>query len=72
MKADERAPKLYDVFVRNWWRWEHGRRVPDPGARKRWLARGVTEAEARRMCQEWNQRHEPGKLGRKAEYWGSN
>lgn len=69
------AEKLCDVFVRNWWRWEtdrHGlrRRVPNPGARKRYLARGVTESEALAMCKRYNESHNPGLLSRKAEFQG--
>lgn len=65
--------KSCTVFVRNWWRWErdrHGMRrlVPDPGARKRTLARGLTEAEAVRMCHQYNETHKPGPLSRKAEF----
>jgi len=63
------------VFVRNWWRWERStfgdrghRLVPDPGARKTTLARGMTEEEARAMCSEYRKTHEPGPLSRKAEY----
>jgi hypothetical protein len=61
------------VFVRNWWRWEtnrHGMRelVPDPGARKYTIARVKTEDEARDICREYNAKHKPGKLSRKAEY----
>ena len=65
----------YRVFVRNWWRWERStfgdrarRLVPDPGARKTTLARGMTEVEARAMCSEYLKTHKPGPLSRKAEY----
>lgn len=62
--------KLYDVFVRTWWRknpaWPNGLE-PCPG-RKRYLARRVTWAEARRMCEEYNTTHNPGRLSRKAEF----
>lgn len=69
----------YRVFVRNWWRWEyaslrfpgdksHRRLVPDPGARKTIVARHCTEAEARRICDEYAETHKPGPLSRKAEY----
>ena len=60
---------MYKVFVRNWWRMENGQRVPDPGARKHTLHTGIdTEEEAREICQEYNETHEPGILSRKAEY----
>jgi hypothetical protein len=60
----------YNVFVRNWWRrnpsWPGGR---EPGAgRKTYLNRGVSWADARRICQEYNETHDPGFLSRKAEF----
>jgi hypothetical protein len=69
------AEKLCDVFVRNWWRREtdrHGLRrlVPNPGARKSYLARGVTETEALAICKRYNETHKPGPLSRKAEFQG--
>lgn len=61
---------LYNVFVRNWWRrnpaWPDGLE-PYPG-RKRYLRRGLTYAEARRMCIDYNDTHKPGRLSRKAEF----
>lgn len=62
----------YTVFVRNWYRREvtaYGSRiVPNPGARKTTLAKGLTETEARDMCKRYNETHKPGPLSRKAEY----
>ena len=67
----------YDVFVRNWYKWERNtiagryverRKVPAPGARKTYLARHVTYADARRLCEDYNMTHEPGPLSRKAEF----
>lgn len=61
----------YNVFVRTWWKrnpnYPGGR---EPGAgKKRYLKRGVaTEEEARRICKEYNDTHDPGFLSRKAEY----
>ena len=60
----------YDVFTRTWWRrnpgWPNGR---EPGAgRKTYLARRVTYEEARRLCREYNDTHDPGPLSRKAEF----
>jgi hypothetical protein len=63
-----RGADTYNVFVRNWWRIENGRRVPDPGAQKRYIARGVSETEAREICAEYRANHEPGELSRKAEF----
>ncbi len=62
---------LYNVFVRNWWKlnpaWPGGRE-PDPCARKHRIARGVTYTEARRLCEQYNTTHSPGRLSRKAEF----
>lgn len=62
----------YRVFTRTWWKrnpaWPSGLE-PCPG-RKRVLRRGLTLEEARKMCQEWNSSHKPGKLSRKAEFEG--
>ncbi len=63
---------MYRVFVRNWWKrnpsWPQGLE-PAGGARKRTIARNVrTQEEARRIAQEYNRTHKPGKLSRKAEY----
>ena len=61
----------YTVFVRNWWisdkSYPYGKR-PGPGP-KTIIRRGVdTEEEARKICAEYNETHEEGKLSRKAEY----
>jgi hypothetical protein len=60
--------KSYRVFVRNWWRRENGRLVPDPGARKTTIARGCTYDEARSICERHAATHRPGPLSRKAEF----
>lgn len=58
----------YTVFVRDWYIYnDKGQRVPGPGEREI-LAEGVTLAEARAMCKEWNDEHDPGPLSRKAEF----
>lgn len=61
----------YKVFVRNWWKlnpeWPNGLE-PDAGARMVTLRRGLTEAEAKQLCQNYNETHKPGKFSRKAEY----
>lgn len=59
---------MYKVFVRNWWRKENGKLVPDPGARKLTLDYVSTENEAREICRDYNNSHNPGELSRKAEY----
>jgi hypothetical protein len=63
---------MYTVFVRNWWRanpdWPNGCE-PDASGRRRVIARNIqTEDEARRIAQQYNATHKPGKLSRKAEY----
>ena len=62
--------EMFDVFHRTWWRpnpsWPDGRE-PGVGA-KTYIARRVTEEEARAICREWNATHDPGPLSRKAEY----
>lgn len=61
---------MYNVFVRDWWRYDAaGRLVPNPGARKYTIERGLaSESEAREIAQEYNRTHSPGLLSRKAEY----
>ena len=58
----------YEVFARDWWRWEKGRLVPYPGAPEEFLGYADTEEQARMACREYNDSHEPGDLSRKAEY----
>jgi hypothetical protein len=60
--------EYYNVFVRNWWRMERGRRVPDPGARKTYLRKHVTYEDARAICEAYKAEHDPGQLSRKAEF----
>lgn len=60
----------YTVFHRTWWRrnpdWPGGR---EPGVGKRhFIAKVWSEEEARQLCREWNQSHDPGLLSDKAEY----
>ena len=61
-------PRIYTVFVRNWYRREAGKLVPAYGARKTTLAKNLTYAEARQMCENYNTTHSPGVLSRKAEF----
>lgn len=66
-----RGADTYDCFVRDWWRaperGESGRQ-PYPGAPRRYVARGVSYAEARAICREYNDSHEPGWRSRKCEF----
>lgn len=62
----------YKVFRRTWWTenksWPNGL---EPCAGKRRYFAGEkfqTEEEARQFCQEWNKRHDPGRLSLKAEF----
>ena len=72
-----RGQNTYDVFVRDWWRrpdkgepgyGQPDARTPYPGAPKRYIARGVSEDEARQICADYRASHEPGWRSRKAEY----
>ena len=60
----------YNVFVRNWWKlnkdWPDGLE-PGPG-RKTYIRHGVSIDEARKICEDYNDTHERGKLSRKAEF----
>jgi hypothetical protein len=62
--------KYYNVFVRNWWRnnpgWPNGLE-PCPG-RKTYLRKSVTWEDARAICKQYNDSHNPGRLSRKAEF----
>ncbi len=70
-----RGADTYDVFVRDWWRRPergepggHYGRVPYPGAPKRYIAKGVSETEARAICADYNETHPADWRSRKAEY----
>lgn len=60
----------YHVFTRTWWAenpaWPNGLE-PCPGERH-YIARHVTYADARELCEEYNDTHEPGRLSLKAEF----
>lgn len=62
---------MYRVFTRTWWRrnpsYPGGR---EPGAGRKYTLRWnvETEDEARAICRQYNETHEPGFLSRKAEY----
>lgn len=62
--------KQYNVFTRTWWKINP--RYPsglEPSAgKKHYTAKGVTWAEARQLCKDYNDSHAPGKLSRKAEF----
>ena len=64
------SAETYRVFTRTWWRlnpaYPEGRE-PCPGP-EHTLARRMTYEEARAFCLDWNARHKPGQLSRKAEF----
>jgi hypothetical protein len=63
----------YTVFTRNWWKevkTSYGQKqlVPDASARRTVLERNLSLEDARKLCEDWNNNHRPGKLSRKAEF----
>jgi hypothetical protein len=63
---------MYHVFTRSWWKIVKGQygqtsRVPYMG-RKTTLAHVNTEQQARAICKQYNESHNPGPTSRKAEY----
>ena len=69
-KTTEEETTLYNVFHRTWWKdnpaWPRGLE-PQPGERHE-IAEGVTWAEARQLCDEYNASHDEGRLSDKAEF----
>jgi hypothetical protein len=64
---------MYNVFTRTWWRynpdWPNGLE-PHLG-RKAYIAKNVTtEKMAQKLCSEYNDNNDAGRLSRKAEYEG--
>ena len=61
---------MYKVFTRAWWRdnpkWPNGLE-PHAGP-KRTICYASTEREAREICQDYNDMHDPGPYSYKAEY----
>ena len=61
----------FRVFRRRWWRKDPsapGGKSPDPIARKTTICFVPTIEEARQMCADWNECHDPGFYGTKAEF----
>ena len=52
---------MYEIFTRNWWRMENGKKVPDAGARRTHIKCVDTSEEARDFCIEGNEN--------RPEYW---
>lgn len=61
----------YNVFHRKWWKdnpsYPNGLE-PDGTDRKKHIAYASNENEAREICRDWNNNHEPGRYSDKAEY----
>lgn len=57
----------YNVFTRCWYKRTPTGLTPHLG-RKTYLAKGVSYAEAKRICSGYNSTYSPGKLSRKAEF----
>ena len=59
-----------NVFTRTFWKenaaWPNG--LEPAVGRKTYMARNVSENEARAICKEYNATHKAGRLSRKAEY----
>ncbi len=64
----------YNVFKRTWWREATAADGPRPDnlvphmGKKTYLRRGVTLAEARQVCADFNRTHNPGRYSLKAEF----
>lgn len=63
---------MYSVFVRDWWvdnpKWPDGLE-PSSTCPKEYIAEDLeTIEEARAICREYNDEHDPGRYGRKAEF----
>lgn len=66
---DSDSEVTYTVFVRDWWHYDaRGKLQPCGATDPETLATGLTWAEARAMCDEYNESHDPGPLSRKAEF----
>lgn len=61
----------YRVFSRKPWRRESGRYVPNPGARKLTIQRGLNREEARALCEDGpaNQLRDAGREYRGASFY---
>lgn len=61
----------YVVFNRTWWKenpaWPNGLE-PEAGKKHYHGETFDTQEEARKYCQEWNARHEAGRLSDKCEF----
>jgi len=60
----------YKVFTRTWWKdnpnWHNG--LEPHAGNKTTLGFASTQEEAREMCADYNDKNNPGRLSRKAEF----
>lgn len=59
---------MYEVFIRNWWKKEDDKLVPDPNAVKLHVCYTKTIKKAREVCKAYNEKNPKGLLSRKAEF----
>ena len=61
---------MYTVFTRTWWKrnssWPNG--LEPCLGHKNILETALTREQARELCKQWNEEHNPGILSRKAEF----
>lgn len=66
----KRRKERFRIFTRTWWKenpeWPDGLE-PEIGPQTT-IGYASTAREARQMCAEWNAKHKPGRLSRKAEF----
>jgi hypothetical protein len=63
----------YTIFIRAWWnikkdRYSQTVKSPAIGARRTIIAHTNSEEEARAICKQYNETHNPGPRSIKAEY----
>lgn len=60
----------YNVFHRTWWtpNPEYPQGLEPCVGKRHYIAKHVTEEDARELCKEWNASHDPGPLSDKAEF----
>lgn len=66
-KTDTR--RIYTAFVRRWYRLNpHTGKMEHHMGRKTILRTGLTYEEAVMVCREYNEKNDPGRFSRKAEF----
>lgn len=66
-RKPKKSGHKYKVFSRAWY-YPDG--SPHPGASKRHIAWAESEEQARALCLDWNNQHNPGPCGVMAEFEG--